>query len=277
MSNFIINKIDSFSFDESYNATHGYVNEFSELEKSIIPQVNPIAPNANLIPLHTNPIVPVQNNINNNPNDELNRLYQNIATLISKHFAQKNVQSPNNINGQNNGQVNSNVPVQDSNQINNEPTVRIKHILLNQLLQLYDPPKQNKLPGGRPKARRRKQLSNNRQNAQQQNQPLNNQQNAQQQNQPPNNQNCDLANLRMKSSIQDEINSNLKELITINKLQSLINIFLSNELTELINSNKEQREYNKEQREYNKTLGKSLKETLLYLKDNKDSQNSNNN
>ena len=39
-------------------------------------------------------------------------------------------------------------------------------MLLNQLLQLYDPPKQN--------------------------QPPNNQQNAQQQNQPPNNQNFEL-------------------------------------------------------------------------------------
>ena len=96
-----------------------------------------------------------------------------------------------------------------------------------------------------------------------------------------------------------EINSNLKELITINKLQFLITIFLyieSNEfqkkiladltnsnkqqkklLTELINSNKELREYNKELREYNKTLGETFKETLLYLKDFKNSQNSNNN
>ena len=142
--------------------------------------------------------------------------------------------------------------MQDNNQINNDPTVRIKHMLLNQLLQLYDPPKQNK--------------------------PPNNQQNAQQQNQPPNNQNFDFAKLSMQSSIQDEINSNLKELIALNKFQGLTTIFLYNEsnefqkklLTELINSNKEQREYNK-------TIGETIKEILVHIKDNKESQNSNNN
>ena len=271
MSNFIINNIDSFSFDESYSVTHGYVNEFPELENSTIPQVNPIPPNVNPVPPNVNPIVlhvnpnaphvnpipphvnpnaPQQNN--NNQNDELNILYKSIATLISNHFAQKNVHFPNNVNGQNDGQENLNVPVQDNNQINNDPTVRIKHMLLNQLLQLYDPPKQN--------------------------QPPNNQQNAQQQNQPPNNQNFNFANLSMRSSIQDEINSNLKKLIALNKFQGLTTIFLYNEsnefqkklLTELINSNKEQREYNK-------TIGETIKEILVHIKDNKESQNSNNN
>ena len=305
MSNFIINNIDSFSFDESYSVTHGYVNEFPELENSNIPQVNPIPPNVNPVPPNVNPIVlhvnpnaphvnpipphvnpipphvnpnaphvnpipphvnpnaPQQNN--NNQNDELNILYKSIATLISNHFAQKNVHFPNNVNGQNDGQENLNVPVQDNNQINNDPTVRIKHMLLNQLLQLYDPPKQNQPP-------------NNQQNAQQQNQPPNNQHNAQQQNQPPNNQNFNFANLSMRSSIQDEINSNLKKLIALNKFQGLTTIFLYNEsnefqkklLTELINSNKEQREYNK-------TIGETIKEILVHIKDNKESQNSNNN
>ena len=193
MSNFTINNIESFSFDESYSATHGYVNEFPELENSIIshanpipphanpipphanpipphanpipphtnpipphanpipphanpipphanpipphanpipPHANPIPPHANPIPPHANPIAPAQNN--NNPNDEMNMLYRNIATLISKHFAQKYVQFPNNINGQNDGQGNSNGPVRDNNQINNDPAVRMKRIFLNQ-------------------------------------------------------------------------------------------------------------------------------------------------
>ena len=101
----------------------------------------------------------------------------------------------------------------------------------------------------------------------------------------------------MQSSIQDEINSNLKELITMNKLQTLSTIFLSNEinefqnklLTEIINSNEQQRKFNEQQRqfneqqskfneqqaEYNKNLGETLKEALSYLKDIKNSQNSN--
>ena len=152
-------------------------NEFPELENSIIPQVNPIPPQVNPIPPQVNPIpsqvnpippqvnpIPPQVNPippgqnNNNPNDEVNMLYKNIATLILQHFAQNNVQFPNNINGQNDGQIKTNGPVQDNNQINNDSTVRIKRILLNQLLQLYDPPRQD-------------QRANNQQNSQYQNQP----------------------------------------------------------------------------------------------------------
>ena len=108
-----------------------------------------------------------------------------------------------------------------------------------------------------------------------------------------------MGNLSTQSSIQDEINSNLKELITINKLQSLNSIFLYNEtnefqkklLTELINSNKQQSEMNKQQselnkqqsemnklqREHNKTLEEILKKAFPYPKDIKNSKNSNNN
>ena len=112
---------------------------------------------------------------------------------------------------------------------------------MNQLFRLYSSPKQNRPAKNKPKVKE-SQFSNNLKKDQNQN------------NQKENNNN-DSFNQSEESSIHDEININLKELININKLTNLIMLIsyedqkknqdlMKTMLEELIKSNKNQEKIN---------------------------------
>ena len=130
---------------------------------------------------------------------------------------------------------------------------RLKQILLNKLLEMYAPQRQNQNIQPNQKKADRKNSSDK------------------------NSNNINLENRSGLNSINDESNSKIKELIKINKLLSLV-IFISNEsnqvqqsiLLELINANNEQKNYNK-------ILEKSIKDTLSYLKSNISNNQNNSN
>ena len=121
-------------------------------------------------------------NKNNNPLDKLTKLFETVAQVMHQLYAEKNVQklegeqqlSQQIKDRQNNGQAIPNGLLLNNNQICNDPMQELKNLLVNQLLELYNSPNQNK-------------PSNNLLISQQQNPPSNNQQTPKQQNQRQNN------------------------------------------------------------------------------------------
>ena len=239
----------------------------------------------------------IKKNNNDAPAKEQNRIIDNnkeIVSLlgnISKKYQQSNQQkneyilnnNQNNIriinqglnNIQNNEGVNQIFQNQDNSQNFDDSLQRLKQLLLNEFLQIYAPQKQNH-------------PSINLQNVQS-NQKKEDIKNAL--NKKSNNQETDLLNLSGQSSIHNETNSKINELIKINKLLSLV-IFISNEsneiqkstLSQLIKSNKVQQSLllelikaNNEQKEHNKLLEKSINDTSSYLKNNINSNQNNSN
>ena len=142
------------------------------------------------------------NNMNAQPNNmnaqldntelDLAIIFKSLSQVMQQYLTEKSLQKSE--SGQN--------------QINNEPLQGLKNILMNQLFRLYSSPKQNRPAKNKPKVQE-SQFSNNLKKDQNQN------------NQKENNNN-DSFNQSEESSIHDEININLKELININKLTNLI-------------------------------------------------------
>ncbi len=231
MSNLQINNTNSFSFGENH--------------KSSNMNVQSVVMNAQI----DNPNGQVQNNTNNNPESDLAIIFKSVAQVMQQYLAKKSLQkseSSQQINKiQNNFQmepINSSI---NKNQINNEPFQGLKNIMMNQLFKLYSSPNQNR-PAKNPPKVQESQISNNLPKSQKQNNiQINNL------NQKENNNN-ESFNQSEETSIHDEINTELKELININKLQSLI-MLISNEeqkekmrsqdlmIKELIESHKEQK------------------------------------
>ena len=149
------------------------------------------------------------NNMNAQPNNmnaqldntelDLAIIFKSLSQVMQQYLTEKSLQKSE--SGQN--------------QINNEPLQGLKNILMNQLFRLYSSPKQNRPAKNKPKVQE-SQFSNNLKKDQNQNNiKINNL------NQKENNNN-DSFNQSEESSIHDEININLKELININKLTNLI-------------------------------------------------------
>ena len=261
MSNLQINNTNSFSFGENH--------------KSSNMNVQSVVMNAQI----DNPNGQVQNNINNNPESDLAIIFKSVAQVMQQYLAKKSLQkseSSQQINKiQNNFQmepINSSI---NKNQINNEPFQGLKNIMMNQLFKLYSSPNQNR-PAKNPPKVQESQISNNLPKSQKQNNiQINNL------NQKENNNN-ESFNQSEETSIHDEINTDLKELININKLQNLI-MLISNEdqkekmrsqdllIKELIESHKEQKailseliKTNKEQKAILSELIKSNKNQQIF-------------
>ena len=168
----------------------------------------------------------------------------------------------------------------NSDRINNEPLQVLKNILMSQLFKLYSSPNQNR-PAKNPPKVQESQISNNLPKSQKQNNiQINNL------NQKENNNN-ESFNQSEETSIHDEINTELKELININKLQNLI-MLISNEdqkekmrsqdlmIKELIESHKEQKailseliKSNKNQQIFNNKVFESIEHALALINNNK--------
>jgi len=233
-----------------------------------------------------NPNGQVQNNTNNNPESDLAIIFKSVAQVMQQYLAKKSLQkseSSQQINKiQNNFQmepINSSI---DKNQINNEPFQGLKNIMMNQLFKLYSSPNQNR-PAKNPPKVQESQISNNLPKSQKQNNiQINNL------NQKENNNN-ESFNQSEETSIHDEINTELKELININKLQNLI-MLISNEdqkekmrsqdllIKELIESHKEQKaiiseliKSNKNQQIFNNKVFESIEHALALINNNQKS------
>ena len=108
---------------------------------------------------------------NNNTDDKLTKLFETVTQIMYQFYAEKSFQklegeqqlSQQIKNKQNDGQVVPNGLLLNNNQICNDPMQELKYLLINQLLELYNSPNQNK-------------PSNNLLISQQQNPPSNNQQ-----------------------------------------------------------------------------------------------------
>ena len=204
------------------------------------------------------------NNMNAQPNNmnaqldntelDLAIIFKSLSQVMQQYLTEKSLQKSE--SGQN--------------QINNEPLQGLKNILMNQLFRLYSSPKQNRPAKNKPKVKE-SQFSNNLKKDQNQN------------NQKENNNN-DSFNQSEESSIHDEININLKELININKLTNLIMLISYEDqkknqdlmLKELVKSNKAQMtmleeliKSNKNQEKINNILFNSIEKDLAFINDKK--------
>ena len=210
------------------------------------------------------------NNMNAQPNNmnaqldntelDLAIIFKSLSQVMQQYLTEKSLQKSE--SGQN--------------QINNEPLQGLKNILMNQLFRLYSSPKQNRPAKNKLKVQE-SQFSNNLKKDQIQN------------NQKENNNN-DSFNQSEESSIHDEININLKELININKLTNLIMLISYEDqkknqdlmLKELVKSNKAQKtmleeliKSNKNQEKINNILFNSIEKALAFINDN-NKKNTNN-
>ena len=256
------------------------------------PQINGNAQqtNGNTQQINGNPPQINGNHQSVNENDHNDDLLTKILKTMTQVIQQFKDQHPEDVqqlnqqinNMQNDGQVNPNRPLLNNNQIINGPMQGLRNLMVNQLFKFYGSPNQY-------------QSLNNQQIIQQQNnqqiiQQQNNQQTTQQQNPRQNNNqgvsnrrinnNSDFLNESIVSTIQDEINNNLKQLIDANKLQNFY-FLVSNEnqnemMSGLVNSNQDQKKMISEQKEMMLQLIKSnegQKEMMSQLIKLNESQN----
>ena len=261
----------SFNYKEPHNKIKAKKNDSDNLSNSFPQDNNSINLNIDNDTKKYNLDAPAkEQNKKIEQNKEITSLLENIVNKYHQSYLKNNGQilnnNKNNIqiinqglnNRQNNEQVNQIGQNQDNSQIFDDSVQRLKQILLNKLLEMYAPQRQNQNIQPNQKKADRKNSSDK------------------------NSNNINLENLSGLSSINDESNSKIKELIKINKLLSLV-IFISNEsnaiqrstLSELIKSNQVQQSIllelinaNNEQKNYNKILEKSIIDTLSYLKSN---------
>ena len=261
----------SFNYKEPHNKIKAKKNGSDNLSNSFPQDNNSINLNIENDTKKYNLDAPAkEQNKKIDQNKDITSLLENIVNKYHQSYLKNNGQilnnNQNNIqiinqglnNRQNNEQVNQIGQNQDNSQIFDDSVQRLKQILLNKLLEMYAPQRQNQNIQPNQKKADRKNSSDK------------------------NSNNINLENLSGLSSINDESNSKIKELIKINKLLSLV-IFISNEsnaiqrstLSELIKSNQVQQSIllelinaNNEQKNFNKILEKSIKDTLSYLKSN---------
>ena len=265
------NIYSSFNYKEPHNKIKAKKNGSDNLSNSFPQDKNSINLNIENDTKKYNLDAPAkEQNKKIDQNKDITSLLENIVNKYHQSYLKNNEQilnnNQNNIqiinqglnNRQNNEQVNQIGQNQDNSQIFDDSVQRLKQILLNKLLEMYAPQRQNQNIQPNQKKADRKNSSDK------------------------NSNNINLENLSGLSSINDESNSKIKELIKINKLLSLV-IFISNEsnaiqrstLSELIKSNQVQQSIllelinaNNEQKNYNKILEKSIIDTLSYLKSN---------
>ena len=270
----------SFNYKEPHNKIKAKKNGSDNLSNSFPQDKNSINLNIDNDTKKYNLDAPAkEQNKKIDQNKDITSLLENIVNKYHQSYLKNNGQilnnNQNNIqiinqglnNRQNNEQVNQIGQNQDNSQIFDDSVQRLKQILLNKLLEMYAPQRQNQNIQPNQKKADRKNSSDK------------------------NSNNINLENLSGLSSINDESNSKIKELIKINKLLSLV-IFISNEsnaiqrstLSELIKSNQVQQSIllelinaNNEQKNYNKILEKSIVDTLSYLKSNISNNQNNSN